>query len=380
MKDKRASVLFVTNIPSPYRVDFYSLLGQYVDLTVIFEARGAEGIQFDYRQEFSNFHAIFLSDGAIQEKKVDFRILSLIKRKTYDYVFLTNYGYATELVAYLKCVFANIDFVLEVDGGTITEEGGLKKWLKTFLLTKPKAYFSPSQTTDAFFSHFGADKQKMIRYHFTSLKESDVLAEPLSPAIKREKRAELGLLDLPTILFVGRLIPSKGVDRLLQALKQLTRPVQCLIIGDSSDEAHKEYLYDLASGIPNLHFKGFLPTAELTPYFQLSDVFVFPTKKDVWGLVINEALANGLPVLSTKEAVAAVELIKDGYNGYLLSDGEDIQTMAAVIEQTLYSDSLEELSCNSLLSIKEYTIEEMVRQHLDYMGVKHEDFDCNDDL
>ena len=45
-------VLFVTNIPSPYRVDFYNQLGKFVDLTVIFEATGAQDIRFDYREYF----------------------------------------------------------------------------------------------------------------------------------------------------------------------------------------------------------------------------------------------------------------------------------------------------------------------------------------
>ena len=63
-------VLFVTNIPVPYRIDFYNELGKKVDLTVVFEAKGAadQGIKFNYNfDEIKNFKAIFLSDGNIKE-------------------------------------------------------------------------------------------------------------------------------------------------------------------------------------------------------------------------------------------------------------------------------------------------------------------------
>lgn len=63
-------ILFITNIPSPYRVDFYNELAKFVDLTVIFEARRAKGIRFSWNDNNIQFKAIFLSEGEIQEKKL----------------------------------------------------------------------------------------------------------------------------------------------------------------------------------------------------------------------------------------------------------------------------------------------------------------------
>ena len=59
-------VLFITNIPAPYRIDFYNELGKQIDLTVVFEAKGAEGIRFNWNiDEINNFKAIFLDEGNI---------------------------------------------------------------------------------------------------------------------------------------------------------------------------------------------------------------------------------------------------------------------------------------------------------------------------
>ena len=49
-----------------------------------------------------------------------------------------------------------------------------------------------------------------------------------------------------------------------------------------------------------------------------ADVFVMPTREDIWGLVINEAMAYGLPVVSTDKCIAALELVKNGRNGYII--------------------------------------------------------------
>lgn len=84
-------VLFVTNIPSPYRVDFYNQLGKFVELTVIFEATGAQDIRFDYRETFKNFTAIFLSEGNIDEKKLNSAIFQYLIPEKYDYIFLINF-------------------------------------------------------------------------------------------------------------------------------------------------------------------------------------------------------------------------------------------------------------------------------------------------
>ena len=155
-------VLFVTNIPSPYRVDFYNQLGKFVDLTVIFEATGAQDIRFDYRETFKNFTAIFLSEGNIDEKKLNSAIFQYLIPEKYDYIFLTNYSYRTELFGYLKCVFYKIPFVLEIDGGKIPEsENFLKYQFKKFILTKPCYYFSPSQSSDDFLAHYHVNKENI---------------------------------------------------------------------------------------------------------------------------------------------------------------------------------------------------------------------------
>ena len=85
MGSQLKKVLFITNIPAPYRVDFYNELGKACDLTVIYEAKRAPHITFNWKEDaIKYFHAIFLKEGEIKEKRVDWSIFHYIKQLQYD--------------------------------------------------------------------------------------------------------------------------------------------------------------------------------------------------------------------------------------------------------------------------------------------------------
>ena len=70
--------------------------------------------------------------------------------------------------------------------------------------------------------------------------------------------------------------------------------------------------------ISNVFFVGFKQKEELSQYYAISDLFVLPSTQEVWGLVLNEAVACGLPVITTDKVGASTDLIKDGVNGYVV--------------------------------------------------------------
>jgi glycosyltransferase involved in cell wall biosynthesis len=116
---------------------------------------------------------------------------------------------------------------------------------------------------------------------------------------------------------VGRLVERKGLDILLNAwgaLPDMVKTKNTLVIVGAGEEEQK--LRQLASdnGINNVYFVGYKTAEELPEYYAASDVLVFPSLGDVWGLVVNEAMACGLPVLASKYAGASQELI--GSAGY----------------------------------------------------------------
>ena len=162
---------------------------------------------------------------------------------------------------------------------------------------------------------------------------------------------------------MGRIIPLKGYSILLKAATKIEKKdIGIYIIGGKpTPELEKEIEdYDLA----NVHFIDFMKKDTLFKYYKCANIFVFTTHGDVWGLVVNEAMANGLPVISSDRAVAALQLVKENINGYIFNDNDDVQ-LAEYLKILLDNEKMQvKFGMNSLNIIKNYSIENMAREHI----------------
>ncbi len=129
----------------------------------------------------------------------------------------------------------------------------------------------------------------------------------------------------PVILFASKLQERKHCDDLLQAYLQLRRTTSLapylLIVGDGE---MRESLEQRAreSGCPDIIFAGFRNQSELPRIFDLSSVFVLPSRHEAWGLITNEAMAAGLPVIVSDDVGCAVDLVRSGENGFVYPVGD----------------------------------------------------------
>lgn len=235
-------ILFVTNIPVPYRIDFYNELGKKVDLTVVFEAKGAadQGIKFNYNfDEIKNFKAIFLSDGNIKENKINWTIFKAIKGN-YDKIVLTSYSYMTEMALLIYFKFKRVPYYLSSDGGIIKyKEQKLRKWYKTFLISGAKGYFSPSDMSDKYLEYYGAKKNVIYRYPFTSYKKKNQIEEIITDIEKEKIKTKLNIKEKYLVLGVGQFIYRKGWDLLLNAMEGISDEVALCLIGGKPTEEYK---------------------------------------------------------------------------------------------------------------------------------------------
>ena len=99
-------------------------------------------------------------------------------------------------------------------------------------------------------------------------------------------------------------------------------------------------------------------------YYQACDLFVLPTREDIWGLVINEAMANGLPVVTTDRCIAGLELVEDGENGYIVPV-EDAEKLHLRMRAILDNDELrEQMQVNNIEKMQNNTMENIVKSHV----------------
>ena len=248
---------------------------------------------------------------------------------------------------------------MEVDGGLVRQDGKLKHFVKKSLVCMANRWLSTGVHTTGYLVHYGAREEKITHYPFSSLYERDILEVPVSRQEKEVLRRELDIPEKQMILAIGQMIHRKGFDVLLKAAKDLDPETGIYFVGGEAKEEYWKLREEL--GLKNVHFLGFQKKERLAQYYKAADVFVLPTREDIWGLVINEALAYGLPTITTDRCVAGLELIEDGINGYVVPV-EDADALAEKIQAVLASD-LEQMGKAALEKVRPYTLENMARTH-----------------
>ena len=357
-------VLFITTIPSPYRVDFFNLLGERCELTVTYERRRAKWRDSSWEGREGRFYkAVYLEGGiSFGRRRLCPGIITLLKEGCFDHVIVGTYSSPTAMLAIEYLRRHGIGFWIEADGGIVGDDSPVVGRAKRHFIASASRWFSSGATTDDYLIHYGARVEGIFRYPFSSLCRGDILSAPVPKCKKKGLRQSLGLTGTNVTLSVGQFVPRKGFDVLLRSWASLPGDWELYIIGG---EAPIEYLQLRETlGLSNVHFLPFVARDELSSYYEAADLFVLPTRYDIWGLVINEAMAKGLPVVTTERCVAGMELVRDGVNGSIVPV-EDEESLSSAIGEILSSDELREsMALESLRAIRNHTIEDMVEAHV----------------
>lgn len=358
-------VLYITNYPPPYAVAFFREFGKRCDLTVTFDRRPND-VNYRSKEWFSsvyqNFRAVFLKQKKIGNKIFCPEIKKYLK-SDFDAVIMGEYATLTEMYAIFYMKRHKIPYCFAIDGGMKKDGRGIKEKIKRYLVSGASLYLSSGEVTDEFLCFYGAKRERIVRYPFTPLTEEDILSVPLNDDKKKAFRSNLGITEERIVLSVGQFIHRKGFDILMRAAKNISENTGVYIVGA---EAPQEYL-DLKERLElkNVHFVGFTPKEKLKEYYLASDVFVLPTREDNWGLVINEAMGYGLPVVTTDKCVAGMELIENGEGGYIVPV-EDEKELGEKIVKILSDDALRaKMSERNLRKISGYTIKNMAERHFE---------------
>jgi len=137
----------------------------------------------------------------------------------------------------------------------------------------------------------------------------------------------------PRLLFVGA-FERKGLDVAIRALARLRHDAELVAVGGGDHERYRRLA--AALGIAD-RVTLEPPRADIAAVFAAADLFVFPTRYEPFGMVIGEALASGLPVVTSGRAGAA-DLIRDGVSGWVVTDPEDDAAFAAAVDRILEDD------------------------------------------
>jgi glycosyltransferase involved in cell wall biosynthesis len=165
-------------------------------------------------------------------------------------------------------------------------------------------------------------------------------------------------LPLRFILFVGRLVPEKGVFDLLDAYAKLESGLRSEVgLVFAGDGVCREELTRQAKhiGPGAVCFPGFAQREDLAGLYALAEALVLPTHSDTWGLVVNEAMACGLPIIVSSVAGCSSDLVDDGWNGYVVPP-RDAERLSAAIDFLLRRPELKQrMTGHSQERIRDYS-------------------------
>lgn len=357
-------VLFITNCPAPYRVRFFNEFSKYCDLTVAFEMGSAKNRDKQWRsEEVFQFKHVFMQ---CMFQKAEGAFCPEIKRYLKDFkndmIIVGGYSTPTGMYSIVYMKAHHIPFILNCDGGMAKSDSYIKRRIKQFFIGSASAWLSTGTSCTQYLLHYGADKRRIYQYPFASTKESDICG--MTTEQRTMLRQQLGIIEEKMILFVGSFIYRKGIDTLLEACWNFENTALVLVGGTDITSFLPKRSMD-----PQVHIyaEGFKSEQEVRKYYQAADVFVLPTREDVWGLVVNEAMAAGLPVITTDHCGAGLELIENGVNGYIVPT-EDTDTLKKKIELLLNENViLEKMRQKNLDKIRQYTIQNMVQKHVEIL-------------
>jgi glycosyltransferase involved in cell wall biosynthesis len=189
----------------------------------------------------------------------------------------------------------------------------------------------------------------------------------ISESEKTALKDKLGLKSEKIVLYLGRLEAEKGVDYLICAFRRLNLPnTVLLLVGDGSMRENLKALV-LKYGIQEkTRFVGYVSPEEALTYYAIAELFVLPsvtmpTGKEPWGLVVNEAMNQGVPVVATDAVGAAAGgLVQSGINGFVVPE-RDSSALAEAIGRILNDDALRvEMSRNTRRIVADWNNERMV--------------------
>lgn len=351
-------VVIITNIMSPYRVDLFNYLEntKRFDITIIYSSE-SEGREWNI-DNLNHKYEILKSKTLKIRKKLDYKYIhipkDILKRLEFinpDIVVGGEYN-ATVVLSYLWCKIKRKKYISWSDG-TLNSERNinyLQRKLRHIICRGSNALISSSTRTKEAQIKYGAKSKIFISYLTIDIHKYMIC--------KNEWNND-------NIICVGSLIERKGVDLLFNAIKNVRHHYVINIVG-SGDELNR--LKNIAKDLnidSNIKFLGFKQRDELIELYKNSCLFVLPTREDCFGLVINEAMCAGLPIITSKYADGAYDLVDDGKGGYII-DPYDTDNFSEKLEELLSDkNKAEQMGRFNKEKIKKFSIEEVAIPYLE---------------
>ena len=316
-----------------------------------------------------------LHEGTLEEVSLSDRIVGILKAiKTFkpDVVNLTGYYDFASWTVLLYCKLKGIKTILSNESTTNDHaRNKIKEYVKSIIIRQFDGYFNFGTLSENYILSLGINPEKMLvkRNCVDNYALKKIYLNHLN---KRIEQQQLLNISNKNFIFVGRLINYKNLflflDSFHAAQTQSFEDWGIIILGDGELKTDLER-YVLEKNIKNIHFQKGVSWQKVPEYLALSDVLVLPSYSEPWGLVVNEAMACGLPVVVSEKCGCAIDLIKNGENGFTFSPNDAKQLTTHLLKFMNKEVDLKRMSLISEEIIQEYSPQNVALEM--YKGFQH---------
>jgi len=363
----KTRVFFLHNVIAPYMLPFFEELSKKVNLHVYFCKAQSEGRLWNTSLKQYSFKYDILKHISIGKLVFNYSLAFKLFFNKYDVYIVGDHpeNILSEFIVFFMAKIFKRPFILcsEVIERKYYDKK-LKKLVDRYLVKLFQRFFyrhsdffiACSERTKRFLLKNGSIQKKIYR-GFSVIPESQLKEVSVT-------KEEMGFKDKKVVLFLSYLVQRKGAHFLINAFKKMNRNDTVLIIAGTGKE--EDRLKSMALNYKDIYFTGYINSQEeKAKYYSIADIFVLPSLEDVWGLVVNEAMYYGLPIIVTKQCACSEELI-DG-NGFIINAGNESELQIAM-ERLLDDDELrlkmgarsKEIIKNYRLDLAVYSFEEVI--------------------
>lgn len=323
-------IAVVTNLPTHYRRPLFALLAGKHDVDFYFTSAGGE----DWWLPEHELHADSLASRRASPRGVLFFSLW---RGNYDCVIVSLVGRLSLLAAVLATKLSGKPLILWVGIWQHPTTAFHRfsrpavRWL--YRTANAVLVYGPHVAEHVARESGRTDRVHEVRQAVDTAQFANVARDDEITSL----RSDLSIGDAKSVgLFIGRLADEKGLDLLLESFSDIAEDGEVLVLAGSGPAESSLRRRAEALGLVGVRFVGYVPQAELPSYLAAADYLVLPsittpTFREPWGLVVNEAMAAGLPVLAT-DSVGAVPggLVVHGLTGLVTREGDRAGLSSAI--------------------------------------------------
>lgn len=360
-------IALIHNIFTPYRFELFEKLSkhEYIDeLSVFYCLENNDGRKWDLKYRLEHEYKTLSNNKNKDANEYKYKILpgytfkfpliklphstinpsifNEIRYNKYDVIIIGGFTDMTTQLVYINCKIKKTPIVLwsELSGSYLFRHNKLYNPFIKFFVKNSDAIIVPGTQSKEYHLKMGASQDRI--FISPNANNEQKYIDKMKDYKKNSSLIyrELSVSTTKNIIFVGRFIKRKGIDHLIKSFSYVKDEIEDLgliLVGEGPEKDNLRVLCE-DLGLKDVYFTGFVNEEKKIEYYSISSLFVLPSLWDLHPLVLPEAMACSLPIVSTTEVASVRDLIIEGENGYIINSGNTDQLSSAIKKIFLHND------------------------------------------